>query len=224
MLSAVYQEGTRWNEAAARVDPDNRLLWHRVPERLEAEPLRDSMLAVSGCLNPKMYGPGIHPWIPPDAIFKTESKYGELWPANVVDGPATWRRTVYVFVKRSNPFPFSEAFDAPSSTASCAQRATSNVAPQALTMLNDRFVRDQAEHFAERVRREAGPDRAAQVARAYQLALGRAPRPTEADSGLAFLSAHSPQVIPASAGTAPDPALADFCQVLFCVNEFAYVD
>lgn len=227
MNSAAYRRGVRFDPAAAKADPEDRLLWRRQPLRLEAEAVRDSLLAVSGCLNSQMYGPGVHPRVHPDAIYKTESKYGELWPANVTDGPATWRRSVYVFVKRSNPMPFIQVFDQPETVSSCGQRAVSTVAPQALALMNDQFAREQAAHFAGRARSEGGADRSAQIKRAYALALGRPPRPTELDRSLAFLGRQDRHYrrgnAPLRIGD-PDPGLTDFCQALMSLNEFVYVD
>lgn len=208
-------QGTRWDEGQARRDPENRLLWRRAPQRLEAEAIRDAMLAVSGCLNEQRFGPGIRPRIPAEAIFKGEAKYGALWPENVVDGPATWRRSIYIFVKRTQPLPILQTFDAPEAVTACSQRTVSTVAPQALALLNDPFVREQAERLASRVRREAGELPARQVDRLYRLALGRPPRATEQDACLRFL---------ARGGSPAGASLADLCQSMMGLNEFIYVD
>jgi hypothetical protein len=165
----------------------------RAPVRLEAEALRDAILAVSGRLNLKMYGPAVKVRIPGEAIV-TRSK--DDYPRNIQDGPDQWRRSVYVFVKRSVALPFFEVNDSPSPIASCGRRARTTVAPQALTLLNDPFVRDCAKAFAKR---------AGSVDNAFMLALGRAPTPKELE-------------------TASTLDLVDLCHVLFTLNEFAYVD
>jgi hypothetical protein len=165
----------------------------RRPARLEAELLRDAILAVSGRLNPKMYGPAVKVRIPGDAIV-TRSK--DDYPRNIQEGPETWRRSVYVFIKRSVMVPFFEVNDAPGASASCGRRARTTVAPQALTLLNDPFVRESAKAFAAR----AGTHE-----RAFVLALGRPPAALELE-------------------TAKRLELVDFCHVLFTLNEFVYVD
>jgi hypothetical protein len=165
----------------------------RAAVRLEAEALRDAILAVSGRLNPKMYGPAVKVRIPGEAIV-TRSK--DDYPRNIQDGPAQWRRSVYVFVKRSVALPFFEVNDAPGTIASCGRRSRTTVAPQALTLLNDPFVRDCAKAFAVR---------AGSRENAFALALGRPATSTELE-------------------TASQLELVDLCHVLFTLNEFVYVD
>ncbi|NUN98963.1 MAG: DUF1553 domain-containing protein, partial [Candidatus Omnitrophica bacterium] len=147
--SSVYRLGTEFDEGKAAQDPENRLLWRRRPVRLEAEPIRDAILAVSGKLNDEMYGPGIHPKVPREAIA-TGSTY--KWPVDVVDGPDTWRRSIYIFMRRSAVFPMLTVFDGTDATASCARRTATTVPLQALELLNNDFAREQAGYFAERAR------------------------------------------------------------------------
>ena len=165
----------------------------RRPQRLEAETLRDAILAVSGRLNPEMFGPAVRVRIPGEAIL---SRTKDPYPANLQEGPASWRRSVYVFAKRSVMVPFFEVNDAPGSNASCGRRSRTTVAPQALTLLNDPFVRESARAFAQR---------AGNLERAFLLALGRAPTPAERE-------------------LSRNLDLADFCHVLLTLNEFVYVD
>jgi len=165
----------------------------RAPIRLEAEALRDSILAVSGRLNLAMYGPAVKVRIPGEAIV-TRSK--DDYPRNIQDGPDQWRRSIYVFIKRSVALPFFEVNDAPGASASCGRRARTTVAPQALTLLNDPFVRDCAKAFAARART---PEQA------FEMALGRKPTKNELDAAARL-------------------DLVDLCHVLFTLNEFAYVD
>jgi len=174
--------------------------------RLEGEILRDRILQTSGCLNLEMGGPAVMPWMHPDAIATGSTK---KWRENVVDGPATWRRSVYVMVRRSVMFPMFEAFDAPPAQQACTRRNVTTTPLQALALLNSAFVRDQARHFAARLEAEAPEGRAEQVEAAFWHALSRAPTAREREEALAFLQ-KSP--------------LADFCQVLFGTSEFAYLD
>ncbi len=240
--SATYRQGSHTSAETLRLDPDNHLVSRREVLRLEGECVRDAILSVSGCLNEARFGPGVRPPMPEGAIHETEAKYGLVWPRDARDGPATWRRSIYVFVKRSNPLPFLQAFDVPDPTASCAQRNVTTVAPQALALLNDRFVRDQARHLADRIRREIGDHPFAHVRRAYHLTLGRAPSAAEWTAGVEFLQQQSRRIgsgAPASAastqtgaaeapgGGADDPAphaLVDYCQMLFGLHEFVYLD
>ncbi len=210
LTSAVYRQGTLSKPDNSAIDSENRLFWHRRPQRLEAEPLRDAILAVSGRLNGVMYGPPFRPRIPAEAIA-TRSK--DAYPADIQDGPPLWRRSVYAFNKRSIPNPLAEVFDAPETTSTCGRRNTTAVPTQSLALLNDAFVRDRARDFARRVLAEAGSSSTGRISRAYELALGRLPRDLERDAALTFL-----------AGDGGLDAMTDFCHVLFTLNEFLYVD
>ena len=211
---------------AATIDPDNRLLWRRRPQRIESEILRDSMLAVSGTLNPQMFGPAVKAPIAPEAIQARNMK--DPYPKDLKDTPATRRRSVYMFHKRVVQHPLMQAFDGPDAQASCGRRENTTVAPQALALLNDRFVRARAIEFAERVGKEAGAEPEAQVRLAWRLALGREPSNDELQSGAAFINSQFRQ----RSAREPDKAksdsqllaLADFCQAIFALNEFVYVD
>ncbi len=173
----------------------------RRPMRLEAEILRDALLASSGRLDRTLYGPAVRAPIPKEAIV-TRTK--DAYPADGKDAPATWRRSVYLFVKRSVAVPMMETFDAPPASASCGRRERTTVAPQALALLNDPFVRGCARDLARR----AGGD----VDRAWLLALGRRPSATERARAAAFLADGDPR------------SFADLCHTLFTLNEFLYVD
>jgi hypothetical protein len=196
------------------------------PRRLEAEALRDAILAASGSLNPAMYGPAFKPPIPADAMVarNLQSKY----PTDMADGPAVHRRSVYLFHKRVIPYPLFQAFDAPDAQQCTGRRNVTTVAPQALALLNDPFVRARAGDFADRLMREVGDDPARLVDRAYRLAFGRPPTAGERDAGVEFLAkqvrertARDPK---AAAGVVRKAALTDYGQVLFGLNEFVYVD
>src|SRR5207249_10764513 len=161
MTSSVYLQDTIFDPAKAKVDPDNRLLWRRRPLRIESEILRDSMLAVSGTLNPQMFGPAVKAPIVPEAIQARNMT--DPYPKDVKDTPATRRRSVYMFHKRFVQYPLMQAFDGPDAQASCGRRENTTVAPQALALLNDQFVRARAMDFAQRVEREAGVESEAQI-------------------------------------------------------------
>jgi mono/diheme cytochrome c family protein len=221
LLSNTYRQSSQFNEQSAAKDPENRLLWRMNPRRLEAEPLRDSILAVSGKLNPEMYGPGIYPRIDPDVI-NTGSR--PRWPLDAQDNHATWRRSVYIFVKRSVLLPLIEVFDCPATVVSGPVRAVSTVSPQALALMNNEFILQQSGFFAERVVKAAGRDKRAQVDQAFQIALDRPPTAKEAEWALSFLKAQAEGYAQRKDEKPETSALRDFCHALFNLNEFVYVD
>jgi hypothetical protein len=224
MTSSAYLQDTRFDATKAKVDPENRLLWRRRPQRIESEILRDSMLAVSGTLNPKMFGPAVKTPIAPEAIQARNMK--DPYPKDLKDTPATHRRSVYLFHKRVVQQPLMQAFDGPDAQASCGRRENTTVAPQALALLNDKFVRVRAMDFAQRVEKEAGGEIEAQVRLAWRLALGREPSTDELDSAKQFFSGQFQQrsTRDGGKGKTEQLALADLCQAIFALNEFIYVD
>ncbi len=215
VMSAAYRQSSAFDEARSTVDPANRLLWRRTPQRLEAESIRDAMLAATGKLNPAMYGPGVFPFMHPDAIATGSTG---KWPKDAVDGPESWRRSVYVYIRRSAMLPMIEAFDLPPTVISCARRSTTTTPTQALALMNSSFVQDQARYLAERLRTELGDDKAAWVRRGHDLALARPPRDAELAAATAFLERQ------AAGYGSMEKALVDYCQVLLGLNEFVYVN
>jgi hypothetical protein len=154
-----------------------------------------------------MFGPAVRPPMPAEAVFPTDvGKIGQPWDEHAVDGPATWRRSVYILARRSNPFHLLQAFDFPATTVSCAERTRTTVPTQALVLLNDPFVISQA----RRVARQAAWVPGGPVRGAYRLILSRDPTPAEAER---------------AARLAAGPhGLVDMCHALLMSNEFAYVD
>ncbi len=226
LLSAVYRQGNSFDPEKAKLDPDNRFLWRMRPKRLDAEVLRDSLLAVSGKLNKEMYGPAFKAPIPPDAMVARNLK--SPYPTNIADTAAVHRRSVYMFHKRVIPYPLLQAFDAPDAQQCTGRRANTTVVPQALALLNDPFVRARAADFAARLVRETGDDPAMCVENAYRLALSRVPTNTEKAAGIEFLASQRRERATRTS-TAPTAeiwqmVLTDYCQVLFGLNEFIYVD
>jgi hypothetical protein len=224
MASSTYLQDTRFDAAKATVDPENRFLWRRRPQRIESEILRDSMLAVSGTLNRRMFGPAVKAPISPEAIQARNMK--DPYPNDLKDTSSTRRRSIYLFHKRVVQQPLMQAFDGPDAQASCGRRENTTVAPQALALLNDKFVRARAMDFAQRVEKEAGGEMEAQIRLAWRLALGREPSASELQSGTGFLAAQAQQRSARSSGRIETRqlALADLCQALFALNEFIYVD
>ncbi|MEO8352963.1 MAG: DUF1553 domain-containing protein, partial [Chthoniobacteraceae bacterium] len=220
--SATYQQGAALNKTAAEIDPENRLLWHRRPLRLESEILRDSILSVAGTLNPAMFGPSFKPPIPAEAM--QARNVSNPYPQNAKDTPETRRRSIYMFHKRVVQYPFMQAFDAPDAQQSCGRRMNTTVAPQALALLNDPFVRLRAEELAKRVQADAGGDVDSQIRLAFRLCLNREPAPGELADARDFIAHQSATRTQRDAENTPRLALTDFCQSLFGLNEFIYID
>jgi hypothetical protein len=207
VTSATYRQASRTEPANAAADPENTWLWRHAPQRLDGEAIRDALLAASGRLNPALGGPAVFPKLPAE-LTKLSSK-GAVWPVSPRSEDRR-RRSLYVFVRRNLRFPFFEAFDRPDTNASCPRRAVTTIAPQALTLLNGELAAESAAALAERVVREAGTERDAQVERIYRLASGRAPDAFESRLAVEFLRR--------------DPSLAHYCLAILNANEFVYVD
>jgi hypothetical protein len=227
MTSSAYRMSSQLDPRAQEADPANDLFWRRDLRRLEAEAVRDSILTVSGRLNPKMGGPSVFPPVSKE-VLHGQSRPGEGWTTSPPEEAA--RRSIYVFVKRSVPLPLLEAFDAADTGQTCARRNVTTIAPQALTLLNGEFVQEESRFFAERLRKEAGDEPARQVERAYRLALARAPSDSEMETALGFLARQAERARKAGAGAPPSEidaarrALESFCLVVLNLNEFVYVD
>jgi len=206
LTSQAYRMSSMDTTANFAIDPENRMLWKMPRVRLEAEIIRDAVLAVSGALDRTVGGPAIFPFIDPD-LFEKSSKRD--WPGRADNDPSTWRRSLYVFSKRSIRYPMFETFDQPNLVNSIDRRNRTTIAPQALILMNNPMFIFQAEKFAERVRREAGEGPATQVARAVAIALGRPADALEISRGAEFI-------------TASADGLEQFCHLLFNLNEFLY--
>ncbi|MCA9035555.1 MAG: DUF1553 domain-containing protein, partial [Planctomycetaceae bacterium] len=226
--SRTWQQSSEFRENASTVDPENQLLWRFTPRRLEAEVLRDSMLSVAGLLNRQMYGPSFKPPISTDAMIARNLK--TAYPKDVEESDDTRRRTVYMFHKRVIPYPLLQAFDRPDSLQSCSRRSVTTVAPQALAILNDPFVRDCAKNFARRIASEfpdsnSGERTSDRVRACIESALSRTATLGEVEQGVAFVRSQV-NFRQDRGGNEPVDvvSLADFCQVLFGLNEFAWIE
>jgi hypothetical protein len=221
--SNAYRMSKRWRAEPGKADPDNRLLWRFPYRRLEVEAIRDSMLAVSGRLNAKMYGPSMYPSVPKEALAG-HSDPDKIWKP--LDEREASRRTVYAFLKRSLVVPLLEALDLCDTTRSAERRLTTTTAPQALSLFNGEFVNRQARHLAGRLVREAGEDPGRQVERAYLLALCRPPTSAESAALVEFLRREADGLTRegAAPGEARRRALEQVCRVILNLNEFVYPD
>ena len=206
MTSRTYRSSSVASERGLEVDPANRYLGRMNRRRLDADAIRDTILAVAGSLNLKMGGAGVIPPLTKEEILAARMPH--LWPAHP-DPAEHARRSVYLEVKRSLVVPMLQIFDAPDTARSCSRRETSTVAPQALAMMNSSFVLEQARAFAGRLSSEAPGSPGGLVDRAWRIALGRAPAEVERRAAVAFLERNS---------------LPDLCLMVFNMNEFIYVD
>jgi hypothetical protein len=202
VLSSTYRQSGAPDPSAASVDADVALLWRYPPRRLEAEAIRDAVLAVSGKFDVRMGGPGFSP-------FKPNDNYVRVYDPKEDFGPPDWRRMVYQFRARAQQDHVFGAFDCPDSSQIAPRRTNSTTPLQALNLLNSRFMLQQANFFAERVEKEGGPDQGQQVTLAFRLAYGRHPSDGER---------HAAQTLIESEGLVP------FCRALYNSNEFVYVD
>ena len=205
MTSEAYRMASAHEDAGNRAaDPDNRLLWQYRPQRLEAEALRDAIMTVSGGIDLTVGGPPVFPHVPRELLLAARNGYWE----DQGDGPEVWRRSVYVFRRRSLSFPFFETFDLPDQNQTAAARNVSTVATQALTLMNNEFVLNQARLFAERLERAAPGDVDRQIDLAYRIALTRPPAAEEAEIARDLVSSQS---------------LVDLTHVMLNLNEFLYL-
>ncbi|HET8548258.1 MAG TPA: PSD1 and planctomycete cytochrome C domain-containing protein [Bryobacteraceae bacterium] len=205
MRSEAYKMSSQFAEAQnTERDPENRYLWRFRARRLDAEIVRDSILAVSGGLNREIGGPAVFPKLEPEVL---SSMRNGIWRKEE-DGPKVWRRSVYIYRKRGLPFPLLETFDLPDQNVSCGARSNSTVPTQALMLLNDEFVVRQSEVFGSRVRESVPNDAERQVDLAYAIALGRPPNENERKLALEFIARHD---------------LTGLAHVLMNLNEFVYL-
>jgi hypothetical protein len=201
LLSSTYRQSSQYNPQAAQVDADNRWLWRFAPQRLEGEVVRDTMLFVSGRLNPRLGGPSFRPF----QLTVFNSNFYTLVDA---DEPDLNCRTVYRMQVNSAKNALLDSLDCPDPSVKAPRRSTTTTPLQALGLMNNSFVLRQARLFAERANKEAGADRHAQVALAYRLALGRRPTAREAERAEKL---------------AADHGLESVCWVLLNASEFLYV-
>ena len=184
--SRTYQQTSRATPAQLERDPRNQYLARGPRFRADAEVVRDVALSIAGLLSPKLGGPSIFPPIPENVLSYNYSKV-TYW--DVPTGPDRYRRSLYVFRKRSMPDPMLSAFDAPNGDFSCVRRIRSNTPLAALTGLNETILVEAAQAFALRLWREGGPTDADRATHAYRLATARPPRPAERDAVVQLVTA-----------------------------------
>lgn len=200
--SATYRQQSISREDAVSVDANNRLLWRMHPRRLDAECVRDAILAVSGTLNNTMFGPGYRD-------FDYQEEYAPVYRYVTPDRSELWRRSIYRFIVRTTPNTLLTTLDCPNPANLTPVRNVTTTALQSLALLNNDFVLRQSEHFAARLEREGAADIDVQVRRAFALAFVRSPSDPEVRAASDFVRQHG---------------LKLFCRTLFNTNEFIHVD
>ncbi len=214
--SAVWQQNTNWNEAAVEIDPENRLLWRMNRRRLEAEAIRDSLLAIGGDLDLTIGG----------NLLPTENRKYVTSTANVnVEIYNVPRRTIYLPIVRSAIFDYLTAFDFGDPSAMSGQRDRTTVAPQALFLMNSKLVAQESESLSRTLLSQPGDD-AGRIIKAFERFYSRPPTQSEIASSLEFIAAYEKSLSERS--TAPDQlrplAWKAFCRALMSTNEFLYVN
>jgi hypothetical protein len=250
LTSTAYRQSSR-RDAERDSDPDNRWLGRFPLRRLDAEAIRDAVLAASGRLNLKPFGPPV-PVMEDDvglAVIGKANRDGAGYKLGEETVPAgeESRRSIYVEVRRSKPLIVLDVFDWATVEPNCEARKSSTATPQSLLLLNNEFTLNEAVHLAERVRREGGAELRSQIALVWRLAYASEPQPAELDKAAAFVTAQTKvfesTAAPTPAGKNPaaptkapkgpanpmqanaaDRALAVFCQALLMSNRFLYVD
>jgi hypothetical protein len=214
--SEAYQLSAESEAMNGTRDPTNATYWRCERRRLDAEEIRDAMLAVSGGLDER------RPQAPP---FPPISTWGWTQHHPFKDVYATIRRSVYLMTQRLQRHPFLALFDGPDTNASTAERTSSTVPLQALYLLNNPFVLERARALATRLLVACGDDRS-RLNMAYRLALGRSPSVPELEHGADYLVrfAAKARQLGAGPGESAEEAWASLSHILLCSNEFLFVD
>jgi len=185
LLSSVYRQASDDRDDVRAVDPEHKLLASFPRLRLDAEEIRDSLLAASGTLDDTVGGPSVFPPVPKNL----NAAYASLWPVSK-DPRDHHRRSIYVFTRRSVAYPLLDAFNMASPQQAHSRREVTTTPLQALTLNNDDQVFQWSQALAGRVIREAGANESARLDRLYQIVLARTPTKQERAALLAFLDSH----------------------------------
>jgi hypothetical protein len=224
VMSEAYRQSstitqTSGQSSAASLDPEDKLLWRMRLRRLESEVIRDSILSVSGKLDPQMFGPAVPLQTLPDGSVA-------LVPDDKLPTPSSkYRRTLYLMSRRNFHLPLLGSFDQPILNGSCARRMSSSVVLQPLTMLNDEFVIDQAGVLAQRLEHLCPQNEQDQIKQAFRLVFSRVPADEEVAWSKSFISDQAANLGVSANGPAKarQLAFANFCQMLLNTSEFLYV-
>ena len=209
MTSSTYRQSSAVTPQLDKADPDNKLLSHMPLQRMQGEVLNDTLVEIAGRLDERRYGP-------PDPVFVRDD--GLVDP---IEGEHGWRRSIYLQLRRSEMPTILDSFDFPQLNPACLERSRSNVATQALHLLNDGMVRKLADYFATRIEKEAGPVPQREIEQAYWIALNRPPSDEEKRASLEGLAKLSQL---AAGQQADHKALAKFCHMIVNSAAFLYID
>jgi hypothetical protein len=222
VLSSTFRMASTSSPEAEAADPDNRLMHRMFVRRLEAESIRDAILAVSDRLEGRMGGPGVEVHLTPFMDNYTDS-YGRPKASGPLDGDG--RRSLYLSVRRNFLTPMLVAFDMPPPLVTAGRRDVSNVPAQALILMNDPFVAQQARRWAVRVLANERLDASGRVRRMYQEAYARPPSEAELKTALRFLEDHASELgIPPERRVNDERLWADLAHVLINVKEFIFLN
>ena len=222
VLSSTFQMSSHGGERAEEIDPENKLLHRAMLRRLEGEAIRDQILQISGRLDTKMYGPGVEIFLTPFLEGNYVADYGKPKSSGPLDGDG--RRSVYQMVRRNFLPPMMVAFDTPPPINTSGRRLTSNVPSQALILMNDPFVIQQARLWAERILSAKEPDTASRVRQMYEDAYCRPPTDSEIALALQFLDEHGAELgVPKEQRAADVKLWTDLAHVLMNVKEFIFL-
>ena len=200
--SATYQQSSQPREDALQADADTQWWWRFPPRRLEAEPIRDSILAVTGVLDDRMYGPGF-------SGFEVELENVRHYFPKKTYGPEDWRRMIYMTKVRLEKESVFGAFDCPDAATSVPKRSRSTTPLQALNLFNSPFMLQQTQLFSERLKRDCGDDTSTQIVRAYWLCYGRDPGTAELSDSKDFVAAEG---------------ITAFCRAMLNSNELVFIE
>jgi hypothetical protein len=239
VLSSTYRQASAERDEVAAIDPDNRLLAYYPRKRLDSEQVRDSLLAASGLLQERQGGPGVYPPIP-EAVMKQSTRRVEaFWPVSK-DKAEHHTRSVYVYVRRSVPYPMFDSFDGASPQNPHSRREVTTTPQQSLTLFNNELVYDWSKALAGRVIRETSGDENARLDRLFQVLFSRLPQKAEREAARAFLHKHDLSIrseaangrltvaVPVGLKALPDTsptrlaAFVDLTHALANSNEFIY--
>jgi len=202
VTSATYRQSATMNESAAKIDADNRLLWRKTPQRLEAEEIRDAVLVATGLLNREIGGRGYRD------VRHFQFKGSNFYESISETDTDSRRRTIYRFNPRGGRNPFLDTFDCPDPSSAAPKRAATTTPLQALALMNNELIFELSDNFAARMIREAGADTSDQVRLIYLVAYGREASDEEVQLAVQFIDQHE---------------LPSFCRVILNSNEFLYV-
>jgi hypothetical protein len=202
VTSAAYRQSSASRREGIAADAGSRLIWRFPPQRLEAEALRDAILAVSGKLDLRAGGPGF-------SAFQTNDNYVRIYNAKTEFGPPEWRRMIYMTKVRMQQDSTFGAFDCPDGGQITPKRMRSTTPLQALNLLNSEFLVQQSDLFAARLEKEAPNNPEGQIRLGFELAFNRRPDPQEVRSALTLVGQHG---------------LPMLCRALFNSNEFIFVE